>query len=40
MEELKKFEIPEIEIIKFSVEDVITTSNELPFTPYFKIDDI
>ena len=40
MKELKKFEIPEIEIIKFSVEDILTLSNELPVSPYFKIDDI
>lgn len=25
---MKRFEIPEIEIVKFSVEDIITTSNE------------
>lgn len=27
---MKKFEMPEIEVEKFAVEDVITTSTELP----------
>lgn len=40
MREKKQFEIPDIEILEFSVEDVITTSNELPISPYFKIDDV
>ena len=26
----KKFEIPEIEIIKFDIEDIITSSGDLP----------
>lgn len=40
MNSLKKFESPEIEIIKFCVEDILTTSNELPFTPYSLDDEL
>lgn len=31
---MKKYAAPEIQIVTFRVEDIITTSNELPFTPY------
>lgn len=31
---MKKFNMPEIEIIRFNVDDILTTSNDLPFTPY------
>ena len=30
---MKKFEAPELEIEKFQIEDVITTSNELDIDP-------
>ena len=30
---MKKFEAPEMEIVRFSAEDIITTSNEFPLEP-------
>lgn len=35
---MKRFEDPEVEIIRFSAADVITTSNELPIVP--GVDDV
>lgn len=31
---MRKFETPEIEIIKFSTESIMTDSNDLGFTPF------
>lgn len=36
---MKKYAAPEIQIVTFRVEDIITTSNELPFTPFSVITD-
>lgn len=30
---MKKFDIPQIEILHFSVEDILTTSDEFPLAP-------
>lgn len=30
---MKKFETPEMEIIRFAVEDILAASNEFPVTP-------
>ena len=37
---MKRFEAPVIGIIRFTVEDILTTSNELPFTPYSLDDEL
>ena len=38
---MKYFEMPEIEIIQFSVEDIVTVSyNDLPITPINPPEDV
>lgn len=31
---MKYFETPEIKILRFSIEDILTASNDLPFVPF------
>ena len=37
---MKNFTAPEIEVIKFAVADIITTSNELPLTPFSEENEL
>ena len=36
---MKKFEFPEIQVIAFQVEDILTESNEFPLIPFSMLED-
>ena len=36
---MKKFEFPEICVLTFQVEDIMTGSNELPIQPFSLLED-
>ena len=42
MNPMKKFETPEIDVIRFNVEDILTTSNpdELPIVPLNELPEV
>lgn len=36
---MKHFEFPEIQVVVFHVEDIITESNEFPLIPFSMLED-